>query len=98
MGDYPGGIVPSLTPNGEAVNRPVWSVSWYDAIVFCNTLSIAEGLTPAYRMATEAEPSETDKTKWSTTPQDWGTVPSMDDLRWNAVECIWDVNGYRLPT
>ena len=30
--------------------RPVEMVSWYDALVFCNRLSIQEGLTPAYRI------------------------------------------------
>ncbi len=36
-------------PGGEADDRPVNRVTWYDAIDFCNRLSEREGLTPAYR-------------------------------------------------
>jgi len=73
--------------NGEVQgNRPVEWVSWYNAIVFCNRLSIAEGLSPAYRISE------------STNPSNWGAVPTNSSSTWNSVEIIADSNGYRLPT
>ncbi len=42
------GVRPSLYP-GE--RRPVEQVSWFDAVAFCNSLSLKEGLRPAYRVA-----------------------------------------------
>jgi formylglycine-generating enzyme required for sulfatase activity len=65
--------------------RPVEQVSWYDAIVFCNKLSMAEGLTPAYRI------------NGSTNPADWGDVPTGNNSTWNAVAIV-NATGYRLPT
>jgi len=32
-------------------DRPVERVSWYDAVEYCNALSLSEGLTPAYSIA-----------------------------------------------
>ena len=83
--------IPSNGSNGAAEgeiqpNRPVEKVSWYDAIVFCNKKSIADGLTPCYTIS------------GSTNPSVWGTVPTSDDANWNAVTCNWNANGYRLPT
>ena len=67
--------------------RPVESVSWYDAIVYCNLLSIKEGLTPCYAI------------EGSTNPADWGTSPSVNnDADWDGVTCNFDADGYRLPT
>jgi formylglycine-generating enzyme required for sulfatase activity len=34
----------------EGSDRPVEKVDWFDAVRFCNALSQAEGLTPAYRI------------------------------------------------
>jgi formylglycine-generating enzyme required for sulfatase activity len=67
-------------------NLPVERVSWYDAIVFCNKLSMREGLTPAYTISR------------STDPDTWGTVPTTISSTWNAVTVDWNANGYRLPT
>jgi formylglycine-generating enzyme required for sulfatase activity len=66
--------------------RPVEDVSWYEAILFCNRLSILEGLTPVYSI------------EGSTNPAIWGTVPSRDSFFWNDVTVNWNANGYRLPT
>jgi len=70
----------------EQSKRPVEEVSWYDAIVFCNKLSIMEGKKPVYTI------------KHSTNPDDWGTVPNDNDYTWDNVQMIKENNGYRLPT
>ncbi|MCL2190406.1 MAG: formylglycine-generating enzyme family protein [Treponema sp.] len=63
-------------------NLPVERVSWYDALVFSNRLSIQRGLEPAYRIS------------GSTNPGDWGTPTAS----WDAVEIVPGSTGYRLPT
>jgi formylglycine-generating enzyme required for sulfatase activity len=61
---------------------PVESVSWYEAIEFCNQLSVLEGLEPVYKIdKTTIDPNnknEYDKSKWT-------------------VEFDPNANGYRLP-
>ncbi|MDR0554294.1 MAG: formylglycine-generating enzyme family protein [Treponema sp.] len=71
---------------GVGDSYPVYNVSWYDAIAFCNKLSMREGLTPAYTIS------------GSTDPAGWGTVPTSDDSTWNGVTVNWNASGYRLPT
>jgi len=74
-------------PGETQLKRPVEQVSWYDALVFCNKLSIAEGLRPAYRINN------------STDPSDWGSIPKDNvDETWDAVTIDSGSNGYRLPT
>jgi formylglycine-generating enzyme required for sulfatase activity len=67
-------------------NLPVETVTWYDALVFCNKLSMAEGLSPAYSI------------NGSTNPSNWGTVPTDRNSSWDAVIIVNGSNGYRLPT
>lgn len=72
---------------GKGDNYPVYFVSWYDSLVYCNKRSIAEGLTPCYSIED------------STDPDDWGSIPTYHgNSKWNTVICDWDANGYRLPT
>ena len=66
----------------QGMNRPVESVTWYDACIYCNRLSSAGGLTPCYY-----------EDELFTTVFD-GTPPvNHGDVYWNP-----DANGYRLPT
>jgi uncharacterized protein YjdB len=80
--------IPYLYATGETYNkRPVERVSWYDALVFCNKLSIKEGLTPAYSISGK------------TNPDDWGAVPTwIPNATWDAVVIVAGSTGYRLPT
>ena len=84
---------PAVDPtNGIGIGDdfPVFRVSWFDVLTYCNERSIAEDLTPCYSISS------------STNPDDWGSIPiySADPTfaAWNAVECNWSANGYRLPT
>ncbi|OHD17674.1 MAG: hypothetical protein A2087_04075 [Spirochaetes bacterium GWD1_61_31] len=71
----------------DAPARPVERVSWYDALVFCNKLSMKEGLTPVYSIA------------GSTDPARWGAIPTANnEASWDAVVVNRAANGYRLPT
>jgi formylglycine-generating enzyme required for sulfatase activity len=70
----------------EGNTYPACNVNWYEAVVFCNKLSMLEGKTPAYTVNN------------STDPAAWGNkIPNVGEPHWN-VSCKWDVNGYRLPT
>ena len=80
--------------SGESANlRPVDSVSWYDAIVYCNRRSIGEGLTPCYTIG-----GETDPDKWGEIPT---TIVSDPTDIWYNISCNFTASatsGYRLPT
>jgi formylglycine-generating enzyme required for sulfatase activity len=83
---------PVTGENGTPGKLPVDSVSWYDAIVFCNKLSMMEGLNPAYRML--GFNNTTDPAFWGS----WGDIPEFYNDIWDFVEIVPGSNGYRLPT
>jgi len=87
MGSNPSNYKSNPQAGETQDKRPVEKVSWYDAIVFCNRLSIKEGLSPAYSI------------RGNTDPAAWGNVPThLQDAAWDAVKIIEGSNGYRLPT
>lgn len=65
--------------------RPVDSVSFYAALVFCNKLSEKEGLTPVYKIGD------------STDTEAWGEIPTKNDETWNAVTEDDNADGFRIP-
>lgn len=84
--------------NERAASLPIYDVTWFEAIVFANRLSIRESLTPVYAI------------DGSTNPDDWGapygsgggtfSAESDRDSKWNnhRLTVNWSANGYRLPT
>lgn len=82
-------------------NYPAFLVSWYDAIVYCNLRSMAEGLNPVYSLGGVTDPS-----KWSGIVKGTGTNagkycgPAGNNTTWDGI--VFDrsssANGWRMPT
>ena len=62
--------------------HPVESVTWYDAVIFCNMLSEAYGRSPCYKIG-----SVTNLQKIQ-----------PGDPAWKNITCNFSANGFRLPT
>ena len=74
---------------GDAVlNNPVNYVNWYDAIAYCNKLSLKENLTPCY--------SVSGVTDWENL--DYSSIPTSSNSTWDALTYDKEADGYRLPT
>jgi sulfatase modifying factor 1 len=84
------GLTPSTSFTG-VVNGPVQMTNWYHALVFCNKLSMREGLTPVYTIG-----GSTDPAVWIAA--NGGIVPITSNATWNAATPNWAASGYRLPT
>ncbi len=82
------GCIPSRN-YGAGDNYPVYAISWYDAIMYCNKRSQNENLTPCYKVNGKDDTSQ------------WGYVPhtgSGDESIKGVITCNFEANGYRLPT
>ncbi len=95
---------PSVSNHSSGISDPVQYVNWYQAILFCNKLSLLEGLIPVYSIK-----SNTDCSAWGTPPEYDSAIYQIGDSivpeevrekigAWDAVTANWSANGYRLPT
>lgn len=98
------GVNPSKL-TGE-LQRPVDSVSWFDAVEYCNRRSIKEGLNPCYSIDGEKNPDKWAK-GWNNDEDDNGqtlgwnafiTDETYTDLSHNLIVLDVKVIGYRIPT
>ena len=89
------GEQPSYFPSGGRGRLPVERVNWYDAIVFCNKLSIKHGLQPVYSISGSTNPDVWIADNMANNGE---PIPSTSNATWNAVVSNWNANGYRLPT
>ena len=67
-------------------NLPAINVSWYDAVDFCNKLSVLEGLTPAYTINTTIGSDSNNSANEANDPYKYLVTLNIS------------ANGYRLPT
>jgi formylglycine-generating enzyme required for sulfatase activity len=88
MGEYP-----SEFNFKDAAGRRAVGVNWFQAIAFCNKLSLLTGKQPAY---------DVDGVDWQTLT--FAQIPVsvlIDEAVWNTwcgAICDWNADGYRLPT
>jgi len=85
------GTDPSEISTSSGTSDPVQNVNWYHAIAFCNKLSLAEGLTPVYRVTVGGS-----EVNWSTLT--YANIPISSNADWDGATADWNANGYRLPT
>ena len=84
----------------EQKKRPVEMINWYQAIAFCNKLSLKLGLEPCYTVTVKGKPID-----FASLPFD--KIPSEDEYMseketavkaWDAVTVDISKNGFRLPS
>ena len=76
-------------------NYAAANVNWYEAVIYCNKLSIQYGYEPCYTINGETDPS-----LWGNeVPYFTEAEGSVGDMNaWNAIQCNFNADGYRLPT
>lgn len=69
----------------QGSDRPVENVSWFDAVRFCNLLSMKEGLVPVYSV------------NQNPVVESWNYVPHKRNRLKGEVKVDLAASGYRLP-
>lgn len=72
---------------GIGINNPVYFVSWFDIVEYCNRRSIAEEIAPCYSYM-----------NYGYNPDDWPMGWNTDSSNHLDFQCNWTSNGYRMPT
>lgn len=72
---------------GVGGNFPVYYVTWFKAIEYCNRRSLQEGETPCYSYGS-----------CGTNPDNWPAGWNTSNANHTNISCNWNANGYRLPT
>lgn len=93
---YYSSLVPSAT-YGDGDDYPAYYVSWYDAIIYCNLRSEAEGLTPVYSISEITDPREWDGICTDSNGKYYGPT-AANNSTWDSVSFNSNANGYRLPS
>lgn len=75
----------------EQPNRPVENVNWYQAVAFCNKLSIKLGQEPCYTVSVNGEPIDLQILTAD-------SIPASNNADWNNVVLDMSKSGFRLPT
>jgi len=85
MGENPSRFQSNGEDDEVQAKRPVESISWFDAIYFCNKLSVLKGLTPCYEINGDSN------------VDNWEYTPHQQNLISKLISCNFSANGYRLP-
>lgn len=91
MGNNPSFFTGSPAKKEVQSKRPVDCINWYQAIAFCNKLSIALGLEPCYTVSVNGEPIDLQILTAD-------SIPASNNADWNNVVLDMSKSGFRLPT
>lgn len=91
MGNNPSYFNGSPAVGETQGKRPVENVNWYQAIAFCNKLSIKLNLEPCYTVNVGGNPVDFAALSFD-------QIPDSNNADWDKAELDMNKKGFRLPT